>query len=333
MRRSRLDSMLPAVHSRLLGLMAWSVLLASAGCASPLDLEESLEGAEPQQEVSAALRARGNVLFVGNSFTHGNEEPVYSYNASAVTDTNDTGVGGIPGIFKKMTTQAGFVFQVSVETANGQALSWHLANEAATIGLPTWNFVVLQELSTGPLPTAKGGTPSDFMNAAHDLRALVLSTNPWAKLYLYETWASPFSVSAQGYPSGTPGLQMMQDDLRDGYFKAKDDLGFTGVARVGEGFMRAVDQRLADPNPADGVDAGMFDLWSASDIRHPSKYGSYLSASVMFAKITRADPRRLSTGTGSAAADLGISATDASNLHRLAYEITALPDPVTPPAP
>jgi hypothetical protein len=221
MRRSGLDATLPAVHSRLPGLLAWSVLVVSAGCApSPelteeASLDESASLEEAEQALSAFAVPGGNILFVGNSFTHGNEEPVYSYNENAVTDTNSTGVGGIPGIFKKMTTQAGFSFNVSVETASGQSLSYHYANEAATIGQPTWNFVVLQELSTGPLPTAKGGAPSDFMNAAHDLRALVLSTNPWAKLYLYETWASPFSVSGQGYPSGTPGLQAMQDDLRD----------------------------------------------------------------------------------------------------------------------
>jgi hypothetical protein len=97
--------------------------------------------------------------------------------------------------------------------------------------------------------------------------------------------------------------------------------------------MRTIDQGLADPNPADGISAGMFNLWSASDSRHPSTYGSYLSAAVFFARITQADPRSLSTGTGSAAADLGISAADASNLHRIAYEITALPDPVTPAGP
>lgn len=309
-----------------MGLLALSVMVASAGCGS--ELAQS-EGAE--QDTSASAVTSGNILFVGNSFTHGNEEPTYSYNKSAVTDTNGSGIGGIPGIFKKLTTQAGFALNVSLETASGQTLGWHYANKASIIGQATWNTVVLQEQSTTPLPTTRGGSPTDFTDGARNLRTLVLSKNPAANMYLYETWASPTSVGTQGYPSGTPGLQAMQADLRDAYFKAYQDLGFTGVARVGEGFMRAVDQNLADPNPSDGVAAGTFDLWSAADVRHPSKYGSYLSATVLFTKITHADPRTLATGTGSAAADLGISATDASNIHRIAYEITSLPDPVGTP--
>ncbi|WP_242588654.1 cell division protein FtsK [Corallococcus macrosporus] len=302
--------------------MAWGVLATQAGCA-PLP--------EPEQDdlgrATAAITS-GNILFVGNSFTHGNEEPAYSYNKAAVTDTNGSGQGGIPGIFKKLTTQAGFAFNVSLETASGQSLRWHHTNKAAIIGQATWNAVVLQEQSTTPLPTARGGSPTSFTDAARDLRTLVRAANPSANLFLYETWSSPASAGTQGYPSGTAGLQAMQIDLRDAYFKAFRDLGFTGVARVGDGFMRAVDQNLADPNPADGISPGMFNLWSAQDSRHSSKYGSYLSAAVLFAKVTQADPRTLATGAGSAAADLGISAADAANLHRVAYEINALADPV-----
>jgi hypothetical protein len=321
MRRPRLHARFPAVSVRVLGLMAWSLLALNASCAP-------LPGAEQDELGSSAFAtSSGNILFVGNSFTHGNEEPAYSYNKAAVTDTNGSGVGGIPGIFKKLTTQAGLAYNVSLETASGQTLGWHYANRSAVIGQATWNTVVLQEQSTTPLPTARGGSPTSFMDAARNLRALVHSQNPSADLYLYETWSSPTSVGAQGYPSGTAGLQAMQTDLRDAYFKASRELGFTGVARVGDGFMRAVDQGLADPNPADGISAGMFNLWSASDSRHSSRYGSYLSAAVLFAKITHVDPRGLATGAGSAAADLGLSATEAGNIHRIAHEITALADP------
>ncbi|RKH58925.1 cell division protein FtsK [Corallococcus llansteffanensis] len=317
----RIHAPLPAVHARLVGLMAWGLIAFNASCAP---LPES----EPEDLGSTASAVSGgNILFVGNSFTHGNEEPAYSYNKASVTDTNGSGIGGIPGIFKKLTVQAGLAFNVSLETASGQTLGWHSTNRSAIIGQATWNTVVLQEQSTTPLPTARGGSPTSFTNAARDLRALVLSKNPFANLFLYETWASPASVGTQGYPSGTPGLQAMQTDLREAYFTASRELGFTGVVRVGDGFLRAVDQGLADPNPADGISAGMFNLWSAQDSRHSSRHGSYLSAAVLFAKITQVDPRGLATGTGSAAADLGISATDAGNLHRIAHEIATLADP------
>ncbi|NNC14327.1 cell division protein FtsK [Corallococcus exiguus] len=322
MRRSQLNALLAAVHPRVLGLMAWGVIATQAGCAPLPETEQD------DLESTTAAVTSGNILFVGNSFTHGNEEPAYSYNKAAVTDTNGSGQGGIPGIFKKLTVQAGFTFNVSLETASGQTLRWHHTNRASTIGQSTWNSVVFQEQSTTPLPTSRGGSPTGFTDAVRDLRTLVRAANPSANLYLYETWSSPTSVGAQGYPSGTAGLQAMQTDLRDAYFKAYRDLGFTGVARVGDGYMRAVDQNLADPNPADGISPGMFNLWSTQDSRHSSKYGSYLSAAVLFAKITQADPRGLATGAGSAAADLGISTADAANLHRIAHEITTLPDPV-----
>ncbi|MDC0709469.1 cell division protein FtsK [Stigmatella sp. ncwal1] len=315
-------SLLSAPHPRVLALVACSVLAVSASCAG---LPESELGDDLGHSPSAVTG--GNILFVGNSFTHGNEEPVYSYNKAAVSDTNGSGVGGIPGVFKKLTVQAGLAFNVSLETASGQTLGWHYSNKAATIGQATWNTVVFQEQSTTPLPTAWGGSPTAFTESARNLRALVLSKNPAANLFLYETWSSPASVGAQGYPSGTAGLQAMQTDLRDAYFKASRDLGFKGVARVGDGFMRAVEQGVADPNPSDGISPGMVNLWSNQDSRHSSKYGSYLSAAVLFAKITQVDPRGLATGSGSAAAELGISATEAGNLHRIAYEITALADP------
>ncbi|MCP3097930.1 cell division protein FtsK [Myxococcus sp. K15C18031901] len=307
------------------GLMAFWVFVVGVGCAAipAFEPEEDGEGAEG---ASVAVTG-GSILFVGNSFTHGNEEPAYSYNKAAVTDTNGTGMGGIPGIFKKLTVQAGLSFDVSVEAASGQSLAWHAANRAAIIGQAKWNTVVFQEQSLMPLPVARGGSPTGFMDAARSLRALVLAKNPAANLFLYETWASPASVGTQGYPSGVAGLQAMQVDLRDAYFKASRELGFAGVARVGEGFLRAVDQGLADPNPADGITPGMFDLWSAQDSRHSSRYGSYLSATVLFARLTQVDPRTLATGAGSAAAELGISATDAVNLHRIAFEVTALAEP------
>ncbi|NTX08056.1 cell division protein FtsK [Myxococcus sp. CA040A] len=310
------------IEVTLLGLMTWSLLSISVGCSALAATVE--DGALDDSSIAIA---GGTILFVGNSFTHGHEEPAYSYNKAAVTDTNGSGVGGIPGIFKKLTVQAGLSFNVSVETASGQTLGWHASNRAAIIGQPTWTTVILQEQSTTPLPTARGGAPTAFTDAARTLRSLVLSKNPAANLFLYETWASPTGVGTQGYPSGTSGLQAMQTDLRDSYFKASRDLGFTGVARVGEGFLRAVDQGLADPNPADGISPGMFNLWSAQDSRHSSKYGSYLSAAVLFARVTQDDPRSLATGAGSAADELGISATDAGNLHRIAHEITTQAEP------
>jgi len=284
--------------------------------------------------IGRAQAGTNDILFVGNSFTHGNNEPAYSFNNTNITDENGTSMGGIPGIFKQMTTQSGLTFNVSIEAVSSRTLAGHYSNASSIIGQAKWGTVVLQEQSTTPLPTSHGGNPTSFYTAASNLKNLVVSKNPSANMVLYETWASPTSVTDEGYSAGTTGLHQMTADLQSAYFKAYYDLGFTSVARVGDAFMSAVDSGYADANPSDGITAGMMNLW-ASDVRHPSKYGSYLSAAVFYAKITNLDPRLLSTtASNSAAFQLGISSADAPTLNSVAYQINALanPAPVAAPA-
>lgn len=216
------------LRTRLLSLAAVTLL---AGCAGELELEED---SASTAEAGSGLVTQGSILFVGNSFTHGNEEPVYSYNKAAITDANGSAMGGVPGIFKQLTVQAGFTFNVTIEAVSSETLSGHYSTKASIIGR-VWDNVVLQEQSTRPLPTGHGGDPAAFFSGASSLRSLVLASNPAAKVFLYETWASPASVTAQGYSAGTVGLQEMQSDLRNAYFKARYDSSFTNVARVGMG--------------------------------------------------------------------------------------------------
>lgn len=128
------------------------------------------------------------ILFVGNSYTFGRVDPVMSYNAAAVHDLtaafsaiNPTGTnsypagtvgfgsfephpwGGVPGIFKKMTDEAGLNYDVSLSTRNAASLrgqfldtansDWKLRENVAT---QTWDTVVLQEQSDAALPAGKG---------------------------------------------------------------------------------------------------------------------------------------------------------------------------------
>jgi hypothetical protein len=129
-----------------------------------------------------------SILFVGNSYTFGRVDPVLSYNAASVHDltaafnaTNPTGTnsyplgtvgfgtfeqhpwGGVPGIFKKMTDEAGLNYDVSLSTRNAATLrgqfldtansDWKLRENVAT---KTWDTVVLQGQSDEPLPPGKG---------------------------------------------------------------------------------------------------------------------------------------------------------------------------------
>ncbi len=144
-----------------------------------------------------ALPAATKILFVGNSYTFGRVDPVMSYNAAAVHDLtagfnalNATGTnsypigtvgfgtfeqhpwGGVPGIFKKMTDQAGLNYDVSLSTRNAASLrgqflnpnniaNWDLRGNVAS---QKWDTVVLQAQSDEPLPAGKGknAAPGSF---------------------------------------------------------------------------------------------------------------------------------------------------------------------------
>lgn len=138
-----------------------------------------------------------SVLFVGNSYTFGRVAPVLQYNAGNVSDltaafnvadpsgTNSfpvgTGLppnpcatpgtpcfephnwGGIPGILKKMTDQAGLDYAISLSTRNAATLRGQFLDTASTawklrenVAARRWDVVVLQEQSDAPLPDGKG---------------------------------------------------------------------------------------------------------------------------------------------------------------------------------
>src|SRR5690349_24955947 len=84
-----------------------------------------------------------SILFVGNSYTFGRVDPVMSYNAANVTDltagmwaADATGSnafephpwGGVPGIFKQFTVQAGLDYDVALSTRNAASLRGHYLN-------------------------------------------------------------------------------------------------------------------------------------------------------------------------------------------------------------
>ncbi|AMR27284.1 hypothetical protein A0257_09350 [Hymenobacter psoromatis] len=272
------------------------------------------------------------ILFVGNSFFHGAFEPVLSYNTVAVTDENfkptgprsarehaDGPWGGIPGIFKKLTDEAGFDYEVHLEAISGQTLQFHYDSALAVIKQPKWNTVVMHDYSTGPVPTRHGGQPARFFTYATKLEAAVHQANPQAKVYLYETWprADLTYPAGQNY-SGLP-LDSMGTDLHRAYYQAAaQDHGFAGVAPAGDAWQRAMRQGLADPNPYDAAEPGKVDLWGR-DHYHPSIYGSYLNACVVLAEVTGYDPRRLGKKEAAAAA-LGIAPAVAGRLQKIAWE-------------
>ncbi len=136
------------------------------------------------------------ILFVGNSYTFARVAPALQYNAAKVKDltaafnaidpsgTNSYPVGsgvpptpcvsnangcfephnwgGVPGIFKSLTDQAGLNYDVSLSTRNAATLRGQFLNTAnaswdmrGNVASQKWDVVVLQSQSDEPLPASK----------------------------------------------------------------------------------------------------------------------------------------------------------------------------------
>jgi hypothetical protein len=206
---------------------------------------------------------------------------------------------------------------------------------------------------------AAGGTQSSCDNNTLRTIPANPNKNAAAKVYLLQTWARPDMVfphlatvadanyptvpdgrpivdtSNPAFPNGYPdtlyyeqeGLAGMTADLRAAFAaKAAANAGFAGVIPVGEAFQRAVDTGIAKADgfyTAEGVYSMLvpqdkINLWW-DDYLHASKYGSYLSALVIFGKLTGINPATFGA-TEKAAADLGIGPGDAVKLQRVAWE-------------
>jgi hypothetical protein len=147
-----------------------------------------------------ALADPVKVLFVGNSYTFGRIDPVMSYNAANVQDLtyqmwldNPTGSnafephpwGGVPGIFKQLTVQAGLDYDVAISARNAASLRGHMLNSnpagwdlRGNIGSQTWDMVVLQEQSDEPLVrrAGLGSNPEYFRFYADKIENFVHSS-------------------------------------------------------------------------------------------------------------------------------------------------------------
>ncbi|MDC8784829.1 SGNH/GDSL hydrolase family protein [Roseateles koreensis] len=186
-------SRIPAVCAKALVAVVGVTLMWGGGCAAaPLVPGDAATETTPSESANVNASASNakpvKVLFVGNSFTFGRVDPVLSYNAAQVhdltaafnaldprgTNSHPAGTpgegsfephpwGGVPGVFKKMTEQAGLNYEVSLSTRNALPLRGHFLNTPGAawnlrgnVASQAWQKVVLQELSDGTLPEGKG---------------------------------------------------------------------------------------------------------------------------------------------------------------------------------
>jgi hypothetical protein len=265
----------------------------------------------------AAAEPPRSILFVGNSFTFGVNSDAMTYRRDSVTDLNGDGMGGVPALFKRFADQAGLRYRVSLETAAGQTLAWHLTNKRAAIDRP-WDAVVLQQYST--LDPDRPGDVTSTVPAARELTQLLRKRNPKVDISLVATWTRPdLTYPADKHWSGKP-VQRMALDLRRADDRVRTAVpAIARVIPVGEAFNCAIRRKIADPNPYDGLTPGQIDLW-AGDHYHASNEGYYLEALTIFASVTHSDPRKLGRAEA-VARDLHIRPSVASKLQGIAFDL------------
>lgn len=275
----------------------------------------------------AQAQQRPNLLFVGNSFTYGSGSAVNYYRSDTVTDLNDSGIGGVPALFKSFADQAGLDYDVYLETRGGSGFEFHFENKLDVIGSRPWDLVVMQGQST--LDLQNPGDPTKYLATAPQLAQVFIDRNPDVEIYLMATWSrADLTYPATGHWHGESIAQMALD-VRAGIDRAaRITPGVKAVLPVGEAWNRAMETGVADPNPYDGIAPDQVDLWT-TDHYHASSYGYYLEALVVFGAITGRDPRSLSANECSGH-ELGFSRQQVAALQQVAFDELVRTNAVTP---
>lgn len=288
--------------------------------ATPLRRRLSCGLASMAMLLAATPAAAKTILFVGNSFTFGAFSPVYSYRPDLVTDLNGTGMSGVPALFKTFADEAKLDWNVSIEASPGKDLGWHVDNRRATIDR-TWDAVVLQNYST--LDPRHPGDPAIHTAMSCKLARMFRARNPAVQVNLESTWSRADQTYTRAGAWFGKSIQTMALDIARATQKAVDQCPeLSGGIPVGAAWNRAMEEGVADPDPYDGISFGKIDLWTW-DHFHASAAGYYLSALVIFGRVTGQDPRQF--GAREVAAEkLGLQPETAVRLQEIAAETLKL---------
>jgi hypothetical protein len=275
---------------------------------------------------SLAASAETSLLFIGNSFTYAYGSAAKFYRADSVTDLNNEGIGGVPALFKSFADQAGLDYDVYLETRGGSGLDFHLENKLGVIGRRPWDRVVMHGFST--LDSSNPNDPAVLIDTTAQMSDFLQGLNPDVEVFLTATWSRADLVYRSDSPwNGTP-IEQMAIDVRAGYDAAAAGAdAVKSVNGVGQAWTRAMESGIADPNPYDGIDTDLMDLWTW-DHYHASDYGYYLEALVVFGNLTGLDPRSLGENECSGF-ELGMSRAQVKGLQQAAYDQLASEERVT----
>lgn len=292
--------------------------------------------------------------------------------------------GGIPGLFLKLTQEAGLNYDVSIDNISSATLrgTWNNSTNLPVISASQWDHVVLQEQSFSPLPTTitvngnsvtTRGNPANFNQGVQGIINALNSNDaaagkPDAAVTLYETQPlasysylstnpdAPIFGSSAGMSGGNNNqpyvgdpnpVTRMAQDLHNAYETAAANANALGhssvdVALAGDAWITAMNDGIAvtDPYLPGALSGAELDLWDSNALDaccttpigyHPSVYGSYLDALMLFEQITGLDPRF--GAAEQAAADLGIDPATAVRLQFTAYVTERNGGPATVPEP
>ena len=202
---------------------------------------------------------------------------------------------------------------------------------------------------------------NDAAAGRRDAAVTLYETQPLASYsYLSTNPAMPIFGSSAGQSGGNNNqpyvgdphpVARMANDLHNAYLTAAANARALGhssvdVTLAGDSWITAMNAGIAVTNPylVGALSGNAIDLWDSNALDaccttpigyHPSVYGSYLNALMLFTQITGVDPRTLGFAD-EAALDLGIDPHIAVALQEVAYvtelaggPVAAVPEPST----
>jgi hypothetical protein len=255
--------------------------------AAPTDAAETGDrfdaSATDAGHLDAATPTGQIALFVGNSYTFGNDLPaLYQRVVESIQPPVDP-------------------LQVEAVTAGGRRLVQHAADAeqpghrlASLLGAngPEWTQVILQEQSQ--IPGFRPGQ-SDYEASVTAAGALATKIHGrGAKVVFLMTWGRRTGDDQNS--ARFSDFSTMQGHLESGYRALADAARAAGaetlIAPVGRGFAEVWQQedQRGDPLDPEGLFWRLYD----GDGSHPSLLGSYLAACVLTSSMLGIDPRTVS---------------------------------------
>jgi hypothetical protein len=232
------------------------------------------------------IDAPTKVLFIGNSYSYYNN--------------------GIATLYSNLVRASGLwrngEFSTRQKTISGGRLVEHLAGFSELLTLPnsqSWNVVVLQEYSNGPIKNSSSAT--EFQHYSSELAKVIREHH--ATPVFFMTWAYK-------------GNKAMVQQLRDAYVAQANKLNIL-VVPVGLAFADSQEKFPAIElysKDVQGTNEQGQVVYSAVE-KHPSLAGSYLAACVFYATLQGKSPAGISY-----TADL--SYEQARQLQNLAWQTT-----------